>query len=694
MAIESVDFHIEDYPIGTGGPEIEQRIVAAVINGYESARIFWRPRVNVGKDVFSKIKGIFFSDAALAEMDTEGKIPIEIAEGWPKYLAMLGLGASSKKSGKVVGEYPDGSASAEAMSVFLEAIKDEENVEAIKMGAFGDGIVAGYPQFIWIEKPTDHLSGSTLTADRLPWDCTIPDVNWRKEDFSDAKVVYKILYADKADLIAIYPKRKKQIEEAFRFSPQMETTADFGLTIDSRDLIYSAIQAATENTFKTGKVHVIERHSLIVKPMEVWTSPESEKWQVLSPDWDDARKQEWIQQNPTYSSLTVEAKMHWVTTITMTGQLLENRPHWFQEGRFNCECYVPMIVDEKPSGIMEYAVQNWMLSAIAKTEHVQAIRLNNGNPLVVQDGAIVNANQLESEASKPRGKVIVRRGVNVQTAITTLDSKRDHVAWQELYNEASMTNDRLTVDRNVEGGTQSSQEAAKVFGARVTQVKSKYSEAIDRFNRFSLRLDNLIVKTTQILTNSHVMKRWIDPASGEQKTAEVNVPEEYDALTGEASKISNRLDMGKYQVVMAEKDNSISGRAAELQEFAEIMQSIGGSTPPEHMGVVLSKVPNSICNMIGKDIIARQEQAAQNPQKPEPKISVTLPLDKLPFNQPLQQAAQQLVGLQISPPTQAAQQPGPEQGTQGQEPSAMPQVAAGPGESTPGPIIPQTGDSQ
>ena len=656
--VDGKPFRIDDFPLGKGlDDSSEKRIVGSMIAEYEATRSFWLPSIEKGRDVWRKLMGLMFGDDALAEMDAQGMIPIEIAEGWPKYLAVLGMGSVSQKSGVVVSNYPAGAADPEMVNTALNVIKDEEGVKAMCLSSFGDCAVTGFPQFIWVEKPINHVDGQKLNVERgASWDCTLPDVNFMRADGKDLGTVFRVLYARKDDLLAMYPDRAKQIEDSFREISSVDDLMDYGVTVEERNTIFGAIEAASGETSKTGRVHLIERHAMVRRPVQVWWSESDEKWQVLSPDWDARRVEEWKQANPGKFSQTVEAHVHWVTTITLTGQLLENRPHWFQEGRFNCEMCVLHMADGKPVGIFEFATSNWMLSAISKTEEVHSLRLNNGNPLVIQEGALSNPEQVEHEVSKVRGKIMVKSGRSVQSAITTLDSKRDNIPWRDMHAEAAETNDRLTVDRNVEGGTQSSQEAAKVFGARVAQVKNKYAMALDNWNKFNLRLDNLIVRCWQILTNSHVAMRWMDPETGAPKEAEFNAPGEYDVFTGEPTSVTNRLDLCKYDVVFAETDNSVSGRAAELEQFGAIMQGIV-STPPEHWGSVLSKVPNKIAKEIGEDIKAAAKAAAEAPKTPDVKVSASLGLDKLLNNPPALQAAQQLVGLQVQAPQQAQPQP-------------------------------------
>ena len=423
----------------------------------------------------------------------------------------------------------------------------------------------------------------------------------------------------------------------------------------------------------------------------------------MDPDWDDARIEEWKAANPDATKVTGDARIHWVTSVLATGQLLDNRPHWFQDQRFNCEVLNLMMIDGKPVSVLGFAAANWHLAAIAKTEHIHQLRLDNGNPLVMQEGSIVNAQNVEYEVSRPRGKIIVKQGKDVRSAITRLDANRSTQAWSELYAETRETNDRLTVDSNVEGGSQSSQESSKVVMARVNQQSNKYSRIYENANNFYLRLDKLIIRAAQrLIKNDYMVMNWIDPKTQENKQVEVNVPDPNDINTmmgEEPSTFLNRLDLTDYDVVMAEADNSTTGKAAELSEFVQIMQVVGQSVPPEYQGEALSQVPNQICRMIGEQIKQAKQAAQQAPPPPPPKVSATFDMSKLAFNPTMQDAAQQLVGLKPpSPPapTAPAAQPGMEapqpQGDMGQSPMPPMDVPAPAGPGVSAPEQPQPGE--
>jgi hypothetical protein len=558
------------------------------------------------------------------------------------------MAKNAMKVGKPTAQAPENALDAEGASILLNAIRDHEGVESKKIESYTDNLITGFPQFVWCDKPASPVSNSIVDVDRDPWDCTLPDANARTSNYADCEVIFRIRYPSKDDLIWMFPDRAKEIQDAFGSNQfQQDSLVDFGMTVDERELIYSAIQAASSSALKTGRIHLIQRHSLIKKTMDLWTAPDTEKFEYVEPE----KEQEWTAAHPGAQKVRASGRVHWVTSILATGQLLDNRPHWYQDQRFNCEALNLMMIDGKPVSVLGFAAANWYLSAVAKTEHIHQLRLDSGNPVVIQDGSIENADNLEYEVSRPRGKIIVKRGKDVRSAITKLEANRTNPAWNQLYQETRETNDRMTVDQNAEGGTQSSQESGKAMSMRVTQTATKYSRIYDNANDFYLRLDNLILRCAQKLVGKqHISMSWLDPRTQEEKQVEVNVPDMNDPnvfLGGDPTKWTNQFDLTEYKVVMAEQDNSATGRQAELAEFLSTMEVLSSRVPPEALGNMLTQMPNAICQRVGKAMKAQAEAAANQKPPAAEKINVVFPMDKLAFNPSMQAAAQQMLDLQL-----------------------------------------------
>ena len=142
----------------------------------------------------------------------------------------------------------------------------------------------------------------------------------------------------------------------------------------------------------------------------------------------------------------------------------------------------------------------------------------------------------------------------------------------------------------------------------------------------------------------------------------MNVPTDFD-LVGQATRIMNRLDASEFDFVEALGDNSVTGRANELDAFAQVMQQVMPTVPPENWVTVLKEIPNAICQKIAAAVKQAAEAAAQNPTPPPTKVSWTGDVSKLGFDPVAQQIAR-LTGImpeQPQPPAAQGQPPIPAQ---------------------------------
>jgi hypothetical protein len=101
---------------------------------------------------------------------------------------------------------------------------------------------------------------------------------------------------------------------------------------------------------------------------------------ILPPDWDDARKEEWLSMNPEYTvEHEIEVKTLWVTTISSDGFIWENREHWYQEdGRLPCAWYIADTVDNQPMGLGEDLLPYILLKTAFKIEGLSQVRKGTG----------------------------------------------------------------------------------------------------------------------------------------------------------------------------------------------------------------------------------------------------------------------------------------------------------------------------
>lgn len=657
---------VDQFPLGKVNADQERQLSAYLLNTFESLRSFWSPRHTFGQQIIDAIGGKFFTTEMKAEMTAQRKVPIEIAEGWPKFSAMVGISILSMKSGGILPQGEEDAPDAEFMQVVSKVIDNETGMKTLRAFAVRDAYATGCPQFIILDRPVRNLDGKTMAAYFPSWRSGFLDPLCRDfEKLSDCRNVgFQHLFS-KADLLRRYPHRKAQIEEAFAGVSSLGDVQGTGLTAEERSTYFAAVETGRTEVETLGRIHLIELFSLVAQTRTLWVSPNSDQPEDLE-GWDEQRVAQWRQANPEYQPIEMEVDVLWVSSVLMTGQVMENRPHWFQEGRYPLSCLVLQSHNDLPVTPLQYAMPNWKLQTIAKTEHIQSIRMATDGLTIVREGAIKNEEDLHWELTRPGGRVVAKRGFNPSDVLHRLPNQREQVAWADVYAEAQMTNDRLTVDRNLEGGAQSSQEAAKVVQLRVTQMQNKSAQAQMAVNAFARDIEDCKLKMLPKLVTEETAFRYIDESNGKGQPKKVvaNQVVETDPL-GDPIKVINRLDAAKYDVVEVETDDSPTGKEAELSSFVMIMQNILPSVPPEYWPVVLSQIPNSICQKIAREAKARAEAEAAAPQKPVTKVTATIPVDKLSFDPIAQKAAEYLGVLpqglvpQAAAPT-AAEQPAPQ----------------------------------
>lgn len=663
--------NVSQFPMGKIGPDQERQLSALALTTYEMLRRFWLPLHERGQKVIDYIGGKFFDEETKAEMRLQKKTPIEIPEGYPKFAATVGASVLSMKSGGIIAKGPKGTPSAQMMDDVSHTIDDEVRMQNLRISAVRDAWATGCPQFILFDRPAKNLDGKTLSVVRPSWRQAFLDPLCRDtEQLSDCRVIGFQHLMTKEELTRRFPDRKAQIEDAFRGVTTIGSSNDIGLTVDQRATIMTAAQEGTTQVTSLGRVVLVELFSMVPQVVTVWASPDSEKPFCPPPDWSEERIQQWKAQNPSWKPVQVEVDILWVTSALLTGQVMDNRPHWFQTGKFPIACLTIAWHDEQPITPLWFATQNWKLIAIAKTEHLHSIRLSTDGLTLVREGAVVNGKDLVYELTRPGGIVTIKRGMSFEQALYRVPNQREQVAWADAFAEAQLANDRLTVDRNIEGGAQSSQESAKAIQQRVTLMQNKTATVQMAINAWGREITDIKLKMIPLLVTEEQAFRYIGIENGQKVEREVVLNEvvKRDFL-GDPLEIINTTDGAKYDVVEIETDDSPTGREAELQTFANIMQNLLPGIAPEFYSDFLEKIPNSIAQSIAVALRKREEAAAAAPKGPEAKVSVTADVAKASFD-PIVQEVLRNVGVLQSAPAPAEQAT-----TQQGAPTAQPEGA-------------------
>lgn len=647
-------FQLQDFPIGRASPEEERKVVAWTMARYESWRSWWSSRIEEGKRLQEATAGWnIFSQEDLAKMQKEHKVPIQLPMLWPKFQAMLGMAMLGKKTPEMIPVGSEDSVDVFTADVILSNETRKSGLSEAEEKNIREGIITGFPQVVFFDKSED---GSRKRVDvvKASWASVIMDPMWRETDLSDCQGIFWSKPVTKEMAMLRYPDRKKEIEQGF-LGTENDFSEDMGFTSADRSTFFTAMRVADAEYQKTGRLQLVEFRSMVRMTVSVWYSPEEDCVEQRPTEWDDQRWQEWLQEHPSYQEVKRPTKILWLTTFLANGTLLENRPHWFQTGEWDCSVYVPQWHDELPVGVLEFASANSYMAALVQTERVHSLRLANDQLTITTAGAFKNEKDLPTEISRPGGRLIKDRNIPMAEAIQFPPNRPMQNGWGELFAEAQMLNDQLTVSPNVEGGTQSSQESAKAFTARVQQSTTKAAPYLTSWQQHTMKNRQIFWSMLQqTMTEYEVVRYFKEDAPNKTIEVEVNKPTDFD-LIGQATRIMNRLDASEFDFVEALGDNSVTGRANELDAFAQVMQQVMPAVPPENWVTVLKEIPNAICQKIAVAVKQAAEAAAQNPTPPPTKVSWTGDVSKLGFDPVAQQIARLTGVLPEQPQPPAAQ---------------------------------------
>lgn len=671
-----LNLHEQDYIMGEMS-EDEERIVAArnlVI--YENDSRFWGPSLEVGRVCFDYTNGEIFTSDEKRDYEKKEKIIITNPELIPKLNALEAMQIAGRKTGIIIPEGTEDAPPAEVINRLLITIKKSSNFDEESTSTFIDGMISSYPAWMMFNKP--NHTGNDWNNDRVvdiyhpTWDSVIPDPNFKRKDYKDGQRLTLLHLFDKDGLMRAYPKRAKEIDAKINL-PQFEA-GSFGTTLYTsaqRDILFNKAKTASQTYEQTGQILVIERLHFVFTEAEIWVSPMNNKPQILPEDWNEEEVEDWKKNNPDYQMVKRNVRVLWVTTCTSTGLLLENARHWYQENEFPAEIFIPKMLNNRPHGIVEYLRGPLKAKNVARIEHLHSLRLANDNIVKVKSGSVENAKDLSAEIAKSGGIVVIDEDKEMAD-VEFVQNRREQTAWADASMQFQEDMDRLFLDRNVEGGSQSSQESGKVVQKRIDQGQMKQSPYLDSYNMFDLRCAKKLLKMIPYRLTGYHINRYVNDDDS-QGADEFNKPEKFDWMTGAITKVKNNLAGARYDYREAQGDNSTTGKEFELKVFQDVLKNILPSMPdPSLWPSLLLSVPNRLANEFGRKIQEQMEAAAE--QGPEaPKMSFTFTGEELLYN-PLAVSVLQQAGYDVSGATQSPSGQGAPPSQSGPQSNQAPQV--------------------
>lgn len=658
----------KDLPIA-----VQNAIVARSLLRWDSFQSFWSKRLEEGKANFDALVGNIFSDAEKEEYRRQDKIILQIPELVPKVNALEGMQINGRREGVIVPVGGEDAPDTEVIGHVVKAIQHKNHLDLELTAAFTDGIVAGYPAVMWFEKSKSFEQNAELEVFHEQWDACLLDPKFSRRDFSDGEEVIRVRTMSRQQLIATYPGRRaaieKQIPEGSTFDRaafNMEGT----YTASERDTIFNQVNSQGDLYSRTGLIYVVERNHFVMRKVTVYASQYSDQVEILPPEWTAAEVNRWKEFHPEYHAIEREMRILWVTTCTPTGLLLENKPHWFQENEFPCEIYIPRLWNNKVYGVVEFLKGSLKGRNVTKIEHLHSLRMSNDDLMIVKEGALVNAKDAAVEKARTGG-ILVRSRFSQAEDISFPLNHREQLGWADMSLDFLSDIDRLSVDRNFEGGTQTSQESGRAIDKRIAQTQVKYSPYLSTFNLFNLRVTRKILLMIPVVKTEHEILEYIDPKTKEHKTVELNQPV-YDWIGEAVARVKNNLCGAKYDYREAEGDNSVTAKEHEMLVFNELLDRLGRIQEVQLWPFLLTSVPNRMAQEFGQKLQEYFDAQANQPKEDPVKLSLALTGEDLLHNP---RVIQLCVAKGILPAdTQPQSTPAPGASPQGGAP--MPEEAA------------------
>jgi hypothetical protein len=326
-------------------------------------------------------------------------------------------------------------------------------------------------------------------------------------------------------------------------------------------------------------------------------------------------------------------KVLWVTTSTASGLLLENDRHWFQEGEFAAEIFVPRMWNNKIYGVVEFLKGSLKGRNVTKIEHLHSLRMANDDLMITKEGALVNPADAAKEKARVGGILVLSRNADPERDIKFPLNQREQLGWADMSETFLMDLDRLSVDRNFEGGVQSSQESGRAIERRISQTQVKYSPYLSAINLTDLRVTRKILLMIPYIWTEHEIFRYVDPKNGQLKQVAFNEPGSYSWVGEGVQSVKNNLCGARYDYVEAEGDNSATAQEHELVVFNEIMEQLGRLPEPSLWPFLLTSVPNRMAQEFGRKLQEHFDAQAAAGNQPEPmKKSLSIKGEDLLFN--------------------------------------------------------------
>lgn len=593
--------------------ESEKREIANhALSRFISARDYWTPIWARGRTCLEFFEGKVFTADELARLEEEEKLVVQASSAKPAIDAIYGTLMETLKDGVVAG---NGGEDASAQHIVTTLMKKFERDNLLRMKAYetcrNTGITS-VPNWLWIE-PRDPRDPDEegISIESCEWDSIVPDPRWQDRQLKDLEYAFRIRQMSAADIEAAY---QVSVERDLLLTQALAVDGLSTGTYAERHRVMEEIRNGGVSFSNTGLLSIFEMTHWVRMPIRAYVDSMGHS-EIIPLHWDEARIAQWQEINPDSRIVTKMERVLWVTTVSSTGALLDNGAHWLQAGIFPGVPDLPDRVNGKWLGLLEPVLDLMKQEAYSFTEWGHSIRTLANNLWMVRKGAIKDSEEFRKQITAPNGVIEYEAGFTPDD-VKRLDNTREQRAFAELAQAASTKMAELLVEKNFQGGVQSSQESDKVVQTRIKQTVSKLAMPVYGMHEFWLNVHRLIVKAIPYAIQNERVFRIFDETNGQAAYQDlaVNVPVEWD-VNGEVVRMMNNLSGADWDYFETESDNSISGNEHERNLMKEFMEA-NANSPPEVLEALALSYPSVKVQAFGKQLKQLREQREQAPPPP------------------------------------------------------------------------------
>ncbi len=594
-----------------------------------------------GKRFFNMFQGNILTDIQRETYETvEEKIVIEPPIMKAPIRSLVGQTIKSRRSGQIItegGNFDEESGSTEEIETVNIILKDME----IKTGekykirdAIHDCYVSCYANCLYFDKRNPNEPGEgKYTLKHLPWNSVVfGPIKIQETDGSDIREMMWFEPRTQADLEENFPEMKSQIrshlhdnknKDNYLLSSLLEWEGDY--SAEYRDQLFDVVDNAVSSVNSpNGYIPVVQHLFPIKRKEEVWLHKwDDTKFEVRPPEWSDERWSKWIEENQQNYFGPAERVVVtlWVTVFTLTGLVLSNKKHWFQEnGRLPASFWIADIINGRFSGPVGDMADDCLANCIGEIEYLDDLRKGSGSLIAIKEGTVTNVEDLPTEVSKATGFAFINKDFQGGAGDAIQELKRtpnEHwKVWAEQRKGAMAEITRL--NETMQGAT-APRQAAIAKDVEITQALIVNAIYIDNVNRCWEYHQNLKCLLIPYGYNEWDVIEVKDDESGDELKTEVNKPVGWDN-EGNVTHVENDLTAHRYRWKLNPVDDSPSAKIRSMQEALTVINAAAGPLlTKDPTGKLFARflmaMDNDFLKKAGKEMVADVQMTSEQQSK-------------------------------------------------------------------------------